>query len=714
LVAVKHAFSTPVTTQVSSSSTTYTTVASIAAAATTTGNDYIIFAKADIAGSSNSVEFKARLVRGGSTLLTGSEALIQPAASDPTHGLPWSYVFLLENIPNETIDFQIAVSTTGTVYADNIVIAAIDLEDDEAAAPSGLVRGADWDYAQNTTTNGHIGSFGVMTAQESLTLNVASGDVWLVAGCAQIAVNDTSISYRAQIFLDTSEGTVNHPGYVMEGEDTNEQRLSAMLRVYEGLSVGPHLWVLQTGDDAAPRSGPQNAHLFSSLFAINLALFSTGATDYQEAQIAVALAPAVTEVANTGAFTPGATGGGSADDFLTIGYANGRVLANNVQMRSYLKDSVSGFIPTGSEENSISSSYDSTDHMPLVTMSVDNWAAGAGARTLTLGANSSSAGKTQGDRCIVAWPMELASGAPPDTTLLPTPAFVDLAIPSPSLDIPQSVAPAPAVLDLVVTAPTVTLGAITQAPAPAVLDLVVTAPTVTLGTLTLAPAPAVLDVAVPAPFIDLGAASPTTLNPAVVALPIVVTAPTVALGTKTLLPSPAVLDLAVTAPEILLTNVLSPGVTVLDLVVTAPTIGGNLTVSPGAAALDLGIPGPTIDLGAAPGVVFVNSGNAVVEIDVSQFASGTVFYFAAVLSNDNVAHSGRAHLYNLTTAAPVLGSEVTITGAVLDGGNTTDANWVISSSFNLTGKRRYIGQHRVEALGQSCTWHASYVIAVSS
>ena len=729
MAAIKHASKT-ITTQASTTSTTYQTVATIAAAATTATNDYIIFAKADISGDSASLLFKARLVRdaaGSPTVLTGSETIYELATSISTHGSPWSYVFLLENIPNETIDFQIAVVTGGTVFADNIVIVAIDLKDDEAAAATGLVRDTDWAYAQNTTATNHVGSFGIMSTRNSVTMTVSSGDEWLVVGCAQIAINTIGFSYAAHIFLDQSEGGIgnNHPTYVMEGEDTqSEQRVHALSRIYTGLSAGSHTWFLQTGDDGIDgRSPTPNQHLFSSIFAINLAKFATAKTAYTEGQIAIALDPSTTEMLTTGAFTPPASAsGGTADDFLLMGYSRGQVTGVNVRMRSFIKDSIDSTTPDGSDANTIATSYDPTDQIPLVTMAMGdgagtdaNYPNSEGERTITLVANSIQSGKTQGDRSLVAWPMEMASAGTVPQTVLPSSVPMNIVAVAPAVTFGAiTVSPTATPMNVVAVAPTVAAGAITVSPAAAPMNTVAVAPSITLGAATISPAAVPLDLVAVQPAIIVEGGGDQTVEPAAVPMDIVAIAPAVTFGAITISPAAVPMDLVAVAPTSTTSALtISPSPAVADLVAVLPVVViAPITISPSPVVIDMVAVTPII---TGVGAVYVNSGSWTVLIDVADYPSTAVFFFGATLSCDNISSGGRAQLFNLTDGVGVAGSEVTITGKMLVDGEVTAENHVLTgTSFTLTGKKIYTAQHRAESQGDLVRWHGAYVKVVST
>ncbi len=735
MVAIKHIAATQIVGG-NTSSDTYVTIYTIAASATTTGNTYLIIATGDVGGGSTSQRFKFRLVRdalGTPTVLTGSEAIVEPETTTLRNN--WSYSFLIETMPNETIDFQAArASGSGTAFTNNVVVVAINLSEDEANNDAGLARGVAWDYAENTTTNEHIGTFSLPTVQNTLTLNVVADDKWLVMATAQFAINSTFVSYYLDMFEfpDTpgaEQGLPGVTGTLMEGEHTNEQRVHRVSRIYDELSVGSHIWTLRTGDDGSDSSN--NEHLFSSLFVINLAKFATVAVDFTATPITLAKHTANTEVANTGTFTPGSTGGGTADDFLLLSFWGGDVNGLSRDQRTWINDAIDagggdGVTPALTNSATAGSSYDPSDILPLTRLALGagggtdaNYTAAEGARTLTLIGNASTNTGTQfaRGRTLVAWSMELAGTGAVGQLILPNPVPMDLVAIAPTIAFGAiTVSPAAVPMDLVAVVPAIAPGVITVSPSAVPMNLVAVAPTIALGVATVSPAAVPLDLVAVAPTIIQDGAPDQIVEPAAVPLNLVAVAPTIAFGVITVSPAAVPMDLVAVTPTITSLLTVSPSAVPLNLVAVAPTIIiGTITVSPAAVPMNLVAVAPTT-IQDAVGGEYINSGTWAVSIDKADYPSTAVFHFGATLSCDNISSGARARLFNLTDGVLVAGSEVTITGKVLVGEEITPDNHVISTSFPIlvTGPKVYVAQHRAEDTGDLIKWHGSYVKVVST
>ncbi len=282
MAAIQYLESTPVTTEEShTGDNDWTDIPGATLSGFTGSKKYLIIVNALIGGNANTGEFQFKMLH-ASTDFASSFRHIEPnLTSGALNNYSWWTVFEQTATP-ETVkmQFRIDSASSGTIFADEIRIFAINLTDDLTEDTG---SGGDWKFAEDTSGPTQHTTTPVDRVSLVFTPNTADED-WLILARAEVIVNATSINYEMHLLEDGSDARKQ---LSKEGEDTTENDPMTMVYVAESLSAASHTYKVQTEDDA---SGA-NDYDTSALFALRLDAFESHSV-----------------IQTPGVFEPGSTG----------------------------------------------------------------------------------------------------------------------------------------------------------------------------------------------------------------------------------------------------------------------------------------------------------------------------------------------------------------------------------------------------------------------
>ncbi len=329
--------STVVTSKKTSvSSSTWLTAASVAGTEFVGGEEYLLLCIADIGNqSSTSTRNEFRLIH-GSTQFSGSFSIIESNITSQTSDVYAYMVRFTQTATPETISFQLRGSNA---IADSINIMAVPL--------SNLTENSDYYYGENTTQTEHLTSYQDF-AQVSFT-PANNLDDWLVIANPTVLVDRTDVNYEYRLHHDNS---TNHPHFSHEGEDSAEQALPIISRVYQ-LENSAQTFTVQGLDDAIGA----NEHSSSRIFALRLNKLRAYAYNYNYGPV----------VHSAGSF--GGLGGVTLDSdtnskAIILGYAEHDV--NGINNRSSARITVDDYVKPEGADGVVNVSRDTSDTRAVV------------------------------------------------------------------------------------------------------------------------------------------------------------------------------------------------------------------------------------------------------------------------------------------------------------------------------------------------------------
>lgn len=396
MAEIAHVYAEELTNQTHTGNLTYTTKFTVSGASFVGTAKYLLIVMAQVAGNNSGGRFKFRVQIDGVTP-TGAEKILEPRSTDFYDPFAFGTVWTTPASPGD-VTFQIAPeqNTGDTASADTIQLFAIRLDDD-------LTEGTDWFWNENTSNSAHATSGWDNRASITFTPGSA-GDDWLVLAFGQVEINSISKNYLYRINQDSD--TQVAPLFSKEGEDTEEQNVWGMNRVYN-LTAASHTFTVQSQDDSA--SGAQHNHNRSGIFALNLAKFEKAVWDWTEAPYSHSATDTWEEIADL-AVTPDTAG-----NWLVLGYASMDVVAET--RSGFLRVQLAGTsVPTGFESHNYWA-FDVTDEilLPLLTY-LPSLAASSQDIDIDAKVATSTDSKFE-DRSFVAFSMELAAAGGGDTII---------------------------------------------------------------------------------------------------------------------------------------------------------------------------------------------------------------------------------------------------------------------------------------------------------
>jgi hypothetical protein len=373
--------------------TNYSTVLTLAAGSMVAGAKYLVLAQMNVGGGNVANQYGARLVHGGSdTVFLGSELITEAHGTvGDLHHMTYMTVWTQ---PGSAEDIKLQVKTNNAsnpVSWDTANIVVIRLDDD-------LTENTDYWFNEDDDS----GAPTALTTTEAPFANVTftpAAEDYLVIGHIQIACNNVAISHRVRLNRDDTDLA---PLYLWEGETTNDNLTSMILRAYT-LSASSQNIAIEAEDDG---SGTQSDHVSSRLFILRLSAFEDHMSpSWNEAEVAPSK-DTWSELA-TASVTPSTTG-----DWLLLGFA--AYDAGGSGRTGYLRitdDAVAIVAGSDNLSNGACKSYDSTCENPMCRFGVVELSS-AGANTLDMdGTTSSNSGGVLEDRAFAGFSLELAAGA---------------------------------------------------------------------------------------------------------------------------------------------------------------------------------------------------------------------------------------------------------------------------------------------------------------
>tara|TARA_R110000765_G_scaffold89307_1_gene170534 strand:+ start:61 stop:2787 length:2727 start_codon:yes stop_codon:yes gene_type:complete len=239
----------------------WTTAATIDASEFTGGQDYLILCFADIGNNSSTATRNSFQLLHGTTQFSGASSVIESNVAGQTSDVYTYMAKFTQAATPENIRFQIKGTST---IADNISIMAIPL--------ANLTENEDYYYAEDNSTSQHTTSYQNF-AQLSFT-PTNNNDDWLVIANPTVVVDATNINYEYRLDHNNS---VNSSGFSHEGEDSAEQALPSISRVYQLSNGSTQTFTVQGQDDAIG----SNDHHSSRIFALRLNKLRSYAYSYQ-------------------------------------------------------------------------------------------------------------------------------------------------------------------------------------------------------------------------------------------------------------------------------------------------------------------------------------------------------------------------------------------------------------------------------------------------
>jgi predicted acyltransferase (DUF342 family) len=329
--------STVVTSKKTSvSSSTWLTAASVAGTEFVGGEEYLLLCIADIGNqSSTSTRNEFRLIH-GSTQFSGSFSIIESNITSQTSDVYAYMVRFTQTATPETISFQLRGSNA---IADSINIMAVPL--------SNLTENSDYYYGENTTQTEHLTSYQDF-AQVSFT-PANNLDDWLVIANPTVLVDRTDVNYEYRLHHDNS---TNHPHFSHEGEDSAEQALPIISRVYQ-LENSAQTFTVQGLDDAIGA----NEHSSSRIFALRLNKLRAYAYNYN-------YGPVVHSAGSFGGLGDVTLDSDTNSKAIILGYAEHDV--NGINNRSSARITVDDYVKPEGADGVVNVSRDTSDTRAVV------------------------------------------------------------------------------------------------------------------------------------------------------------------------------------------------------------------------------------------------------------------------------------------------------------------------------------------------------------
>jgi hypothetical protein len=310
----------------------WTTAATIDASEFTGSQEYLILCFADIGNNSSTATRNSFQLLHGSTQFSGAASVIESNISGQTSDIYTYMAKFTQTSTPENIRFQIKGTST---IADNISIMAIPL--------ASLTENEDYYYAESNSTSQHTTSYQNF-AQISFT-PTNNNDDWLVIANPTVIVDATNVNYEYRLYHNNS---FNHPGFSHEGEDSAEQALPSISRVYQLSNGSTQTFTVQGQDDAIG----SNDHHSSRIFALRLNKLRSYAYSYQ-------YGPDVPSPGQFNTLVATSLDSNADSQVLLMGYAE--QYATGVNNQSKAKITVDGYTkPTGAE-GVVNVSRDTTD-----------------------------------------------------------------------------------------------------------------------------------------------------------------------------------------------------------------------------------------------------------------------------------------------------------------------------------------------------------------
>ena len=612
---------------------------------------YLVLCRAIVGGTSSNARVQYRLLH-GATVFTDSEMIVEPAKNTGAAvNREQVYTYMTVYVASSGAEDIILQGRRGSGIASRghgleMGIQVIRLDAD-------LTENTDWYFNENTTdqtTNS------VFKQGAQVTVAAATAGNWLVIGNVNYDVDSSTSSF--EIRLNRDSGAEVSPLSRREGENEATEVLTSTCIWSYNLTVGSHPIALEYRNDTGI---VKFNHRSSRIFALRLDAFNEHAVDVQpgilgsgsDVQLgSVALSPSVTS------------------DYLYLGQtATTNDDAGQVLTTLWLDEDGTKLPDTNSSTKFSAVTYDNTDLANTQTFARRNLANGASSYTVQLRAAAAGALDFWQDRCLVAFSMELASGAAPQLVEVEAASLTATGV-EPGFSF-GNINVAVEVASLTGFAPALTAGL-------GNLNVVVEAASLT-ATGVEPTTSSSLDVAVEAASLTLSAPSFTVVLTAG-DVTILVEAASLALAAPALTVSLGNIDIAVEAASLtaagqeldvaLLIAVEAASITATGI---EPDFGfGNINVAVAAASLTLQAPVIAVSAGALEDLVFFHVER--VNVNTADYPTGTTFKFQVVVGQDSVTTTVIARLRNVTTGLDVTGSELTTTNTaptLLESGNLT-------------------------------------------
>jgi len=291
ITPIDHAFDELVAEQTHTGDSLWTTIPSISLSSGefTAGNKYLIILRADVRGSEGSnggnsfdgANYGIRSVH-GSTEFVGSELSY---AFQVLRSMAYTYFTVWTAVPSEDITMQFIVhnDNTESVFADNISITAIELED--------FVENEDYFYNERivneqleclifSATN--CNPTGDWTATNpSVTFTANGSDDWLVMGTSQLNPDGKGDLIQTRLNLDD---TLLTPFNAVRNDDVFPEDFTRhnpyLARVYTPSASSHTVEIESSQDFKSTNSNGFGERDYGSIFAINLDKFEFHADNY--------------------------------------------------------------------------------------------------------------------------------------------------------------------------------------------------------------------------------------------------------------------------------------------------------------------------------------------------------------------------------------------------------------------------------------------------
>lgn len=595
--------------------------ASIAAGSFVAGAKYLILASAQFGGNDANVNFGIRLVHGTTpTVFPGSTQIMEPPSATASNKN--SYLFQVVWTQPGTaelvkLQFQTA-DAAKIVNADSIRILAIRLD-------ASLTDGSDYKYGEDDDTGAPVAiEDAVWTDFASITFTPANAnDDWLVVGCFNWRV-DNSTFYQTNVRLNRDSDTELSPSFSEEGEDTAEERVRTLARVFT-LSAASHTFKLQA--NAEEDNADQDDHQWSSIFALRLNAFRNHIFNWTEAEFANTVDATYEEMTGLASYTPDVAG-----DNVIVASAvkDGGVGGQTTGIRVQVDGAT---VPTGFDSSYNATGWDNTDENPMSLVTIANMAASA--RDIDFdGARLTGSTLAIEDRSIAVFSLELPGGGPQTitagvvaipsavptaiikgsgaATLIVTPVAVPATIPTATISGSGATALVPNAVTISTSVPTASIATATGpqtilAPVVAVPAVVSTASISGSGTALLTPAPVTTITTQPTHTIR-GSGVVSIVSPAVAVVSSVTTPSIAGSGTTTLTAPTVAVALSVVAASVAPTGaaVITPASLILLTTVVTALIAGSGTatpVTPSPVTVPTALPTAAIQIVGGPVVI---------------------------------------------------------------------------------------------------------------
>ncbi len=388
-IEIEHAYDEVTTTESYTGSSSWLTISdlSLTSGNFTAGEEYLIIASAQVSGDTVGGSYQIRTERNGNQW-AASKLGFDQASTDSWVPYVWFYKWTAEASQDVTMEFR-PITTTHTIYADQMSLTAINLND--------LTENTDYYYVNRSTDDALTTSW--TATNPSITFTPNGSDDWLIIGEQQLDPASTIQNLESRLNLDDTTFT----NFVtQEGDNNNQDKMQHTFFKVVTPTNAEHTWELEARNDA----GSTGLRLDGTLFMINMELFADHADAFvandssQDSNDTLATSPTQE---NTATIVPSSSG-----DFIIFNYGIYDPGAAGIGTKARSQVANSDQVPTQTADNYIlGATWDADDNLPLpFPVTIESLSAST---TIDLDTSNAAGNEDLNDLQIVSFSMELAN-----------------------------------------------------------------------------------------------------------------------------------------------------------------------------------------------------------------------------------------------------------------------------------------------------------------